>query len=70
MSDLAMQLAELEMRVGELSTALERITVERDNYRDAADSLAEELGNVRLALKQAQSDISRLRLWIAQGVEL
>jgi chromosome segregation ATPase len=58
------------MRVGELSTALERVTEERDNYRDAADSLTEELNHVRHALKQAQSDISRLRTWIAQGIEL
>jgi chromosome segregation ATPase len=70
MNDLAMQFAELEMRVSELSTALERVTFERDNYKDAADSLFKELEACKAALKQAQSDISRLRTWIAQGVEL
>lgn len=70
MNDLAMQFAELEIRVSELSTALERVTAERDQYRDSADSLFQELETCKTQLKQAQSDISRLRTWIAQGVEL
>lgn len=70
MNDLAMQFAELEIRVSELHTALERVTTERDQYKDTAESLFRELEACKTTLKQASSDISRLRTWIAQGVEL
>lgn len=70
MNDLPLQFAELEMRVTELHTALERITEERNNYKDTADSLMRELEACKITLAQAHSDISRLRVWIAQGVEL
>jgi uncharacterized membrane protein YfbV (UPF0208 family) len=70
MNDLTMQFAELEMRVSELSTALERVTEERNNYKDLADSFFKELETCKANLKLAHSDISRLRTWIAQGVEL
>lgn len=70
MNDMAMQFAELELRVNDLERALERVTDERNHYKDAADSLFQELEMLRAKLKQAQSDISRLRTWIAQGVEL
>jgi chromosome segregation ATPase len=70
MIDMTMQIAELEIRVSELSTALERVTGERDLYKDAADSLMNELEACKATLKQCLSDISRLRTYIAQGVEL
>ena len=70
MTDMTLQIAELEIRVSELSTALERVTTERDHYKDAAESLFKELEACKLTLKQCLSDISRLRTYLAQGVEL
>jgi chromosome segregation ATPase len=64
------QFAELELRVNDLQNALARIAEERDNYKDTADSLFKELEACRATLVQANSDISRLRVYLAQGAEL
>lgn len=64
------EFAELELRVNDLTNALTRVTEERDNYKDIADSLFKELEACRTTLIQANSDISRLRIWLAQGAEL
>jgi chromosome segregation ATPase len=64
------QFAELELRVNDLQNALTRVIEERDNYRDTADSLFKELEACRATLVQANSDISRLRVYLAQGAEL
>jgi len=64
------QFAELELRVNDLQNALTRVIEERDNYRDTADSLFKELEACRATLIQANSDISRLRVYLAQGAEL
>ena len=64
------QFAELELRVNDLQNALTRVIEERDNYRDTADSLFRELEACRTTLVQANSDISRLRVYLAQGAEL
>lgn len=64
------QFAELELRVNDLQNALARVTEERDNLKDTADSLFRELEACRLTLTQANSDISRLRIYLAQGAEL
>ena len=64
------QFAELELRVNDLQNALARVTEERDNYKDTADSLFRELEACRATLVQASSDISRLRVYLAQGAEL
>jgi chromosome segregation ATPase len=64
------QFAELELRVNDLQNALTRVTEERDNYRDTADSLFKELEACRATLTQANSDITRLRIFLAQGAEL
>jgi chromosome segregation ATPase len=66
----SIQFAELELRVNDLQNALARVTEERDNYKDTADSLFRELESCRVALVQASSDISRLRVYLAQGAEL
>ena len=63
-------IAELEQRVSELSAALELVTEDRDNLRDAANSMWKELDLCRATLTQAHSDISRLRVYLAQGAEL
>jgi chromosome segregation ATPase len=64
------QFAELELRVNDLQNALTRVIEERDNYKDTADSLFRELEYCRATLTQANSDISRLRIYLAQGAEL
>jgi chromosome segregation ATPase len=64
------QFAELELRVNDLQNALTRVIEERDNYKDTADSLFRELEACRTTLTQANSDISRLRVYLAQGAEL
>jgi len=61
---------ELEQRVSELSAALELVTEDRDNLRDTANSLMAEVEACRVTLTQAHSDISRLRVYLAQGAEL
>jgi chromosome segregation ATPase len=66
----SIQFAELELRVNDLTNALARVTEERDNYKDTADSLFRELEACRTSLVQASSDISRLRVYLAQGAEL
>jgi septation ring formation regulator EzrA len=66
----SIQFAELELRVNDLQNALTRVIEERDNYRDTADSLFKELEACRATLTQAHSDISRLRVYLAQGAEL
>ena len=64
------QFAELELRVNDLQNALTRVTKERDNLKDAANSLWKELEACRATLTQANSDITRLRIFLAQGAEL
>lgn len=64
------QFAELEMRVNDLQNALARVSEERDNLKDTADSLFKELEACRATLTQANSDITRLRIFLAQGAEL
>jgi chromosome segregation ATPase len=64
------QFAELELRVNDLQNALARVTEERDNLKDVSDSLFRELESCRVTLTQANSDISRLRIYLAQGAEL
>jgi len=66
----SIQFAELELRVNDLQNALARVIEERDNYKDTADSLFKELEACRTTLTQANSDITRLRIFLAQGAEL
>jgi hypothetical protein len=61
---------ENQLRISELSTALESVTAERDEilgyFRDAVKQLEE----TRKMLVQLKSDISRLQVLIATGGEL
>ena len=61
---------ENQLRISELSTALETVTAERDEilgyFRDAVKQLEE----TRKMLVQLKSDISRLQVLIATGGEL
>lgn len=64
------QFAELELRVAELSTALERVTAQRDELRDVNQRLINELETNFAYMKQLTSDLSRLQVAIQQGGEL
>ena len=64
------ELEQYKDRVDAMQIANEMLREERVLLKDAADSLHAELESCRLALKQAESIISRLRTHIAQGVEL
>ena len=64
------QFAELELRVAELSTALERVTAQRDELRDVNQRLITELDTNLAYMKQLNSDLSRLQVAIQQGGEL
>lgn len=64
------QFAELELRVSELSTALERVTAQRDELRDVNQRLITELDTNLAYMKQLNSDLSRLQVAIQQGGEL
>lgn len=64
------ELEEWRTRVDELRVALDRVREERDNLKDAAASLAVELEMLKKMHKQATATVERLRLHIAQGIEL
>lgn len=61
---------EAQLRISELSTALGIVTEQRDNLNDSLNSLIEELDAAKEAYKISQTVIERLRLHIAQGIEL
>lgn len=61
---------EAQIRISELSTALELVTEQRDNLEDAANSLNEELDFARKQISALQATVQRLKLHLQQGVEL
>jgi FtsZ-binding cell division protein ZapB len=67
---MTQEIVELQTRVSELSVALERVTEQRDNAVDAAESLHKELEACRERIKTLGGQLDRLRVHIAQGVEL
>jgi chromosome segregation ATPase len=67
---MSQEIIELQTRVSELMVALERLTEQRDNAIDAAESLHQELEATKTHLREAHATVSRLRVHIAQGVEL
>jgi predicted nucleic acid-binding Zn-ribbon protein len=67
---MSQEIIELQTRVAELSVALERVTEQRDNAVDAAESLHQKLEATKTHLREAHATVSRLRVYIAQGVEL
>jgi predicted nucleic acid-binding Zn-ribbon protein len=67
---MSQEIVELQTRVSELMVALERVTEQRDNSVDAAESLHTELEATKNHLREAHATVSRLRVYIAQGVEL
>jgi hypothetical protein len=67
---MSQEIVELQTSVSELMVALERVTEQRDNAVDAAESLHTELEATKTHLREAHATVSRLRVYIAQGVEL
>ena len=67
---MTQEINELQTRVAELSVALELVTSQRDDDRSNCVSLHQELEATKLHLQKAHADVSRLRVHIAQGVEL
>jgi hypothetical protein len=67
---MSQEIIELQARVAELSVALEAVTIQRNDCRDAADSLHAELEISRRRLSEVSAVVDRLRLHIQQGVEL
>ena len=67
---MSQEIIELQTRVAELSVALERVTEQRDNALDAAESLHKEVDACRDRIKILGGQLDRLRIHIQQGVEL
>ena len=59
-----------QTRVDDMQVIIDSLRSERDNLIDTANSLHQELENIKGYVKQSESIISRLRTHIAQGVEL
>ncbi len=64
------ELIEWQARSNDLSTSLERVREERDAARSSCDLLMNEVARLEEELRNASATIGRLRLHIAQGVEL
>ena len=67
---LSQEVVELQTRVSELHVALERVTEQRDNALDSAQSLHKELEDCKIRLATTNAYLDRLRLHIQQGIEL
>lgn len=67
---MSQEIVELQTRVSELMVALERVTEQRDNAVDSAESLHKELEASRDRIKTLGGQLDRLRIHIQQGVEL
>ncbi len=67
---MSQEIIELQTRVAELSVALERVTEQRDNALDAAESLHKEVDACRDRIKILGGQLDRLRIHIQQGIEL
>jgi septal ring factor EnvC (AmiA/AmiB activator) len=61
---------EAQMRIAELSTALGTVTDQRDNLEDSLNAAIRELDAHKQHVSALTTTIERLRLHIAQGVEL
>ena len=67
---MSQEIVELQTRVSELMVALERVTEQRDNAIDSAESLHKELEASRDRIKTLGGQLDRLRIHIQQGIEL
>jgi predicted nucleic acid-binding Zn-ribbon protein len=61
---------EAQLRIAELSTALAMVTEQRDNLEDSLTAAIREVDAYKQQIASLTATIERLRLHIAQGVEL
>jgi chromosome segregation ATPase len=61
---------EAQTRIAELSTALSIVTDQRNNLEESLDSAIKELDAHKSHISQLNSTVERLRVHIAQGIEL
>jgi hypothetical protein len=61
---------EAQLRIAELSTALAMVTEQRDNLEDSLTAAIREVDTHKQQIASLTATIERLRLHIAQGVEL
>ena len=61
---------EAQMRIAELSSALGLVTDQRDNLEDSLNAAIKEVDAHKQHVATLTTTIERLRLHIAQGVEL
>lgn len=64
------ELIEWQARAADLQNSVERLREERDAARSSIDLLMHEIACLEQEIRKDQSIIDRLRLHIAQGVEL
>ena len=67
---MSQEIVELQIRVSELMVAVERMTEQRDNAVDAAESLHKELEACRDRIKSLGGQLDRLRIHLQHGIEL
>jgi ABC-type protease/lipase transport system fused ATPase/permease subunit len=67
---LRQELTEAQQRISELSTALELVTKQRNDWKHVADDYWNDLEAEKKKSKFLQATVDRLRLHIQQGVEL
>jgi len=61
---------EAQLRIAELSTVLAHVTEQRDNLEDSLTAAIREVDAYKQQIASLTATIERLRLHIAQGVEL
>jgi chromosome segregation ATPase len=61
---------EAQLRIAELSNVLATVTEQRDNLEDSLNAAIHELDAHKTHISHLTATVERLRLHIAQGVEL
>jgi predicted nucleic acid-binding Zn-ribbon protein len=61
---------EAQLRIAELSNALQDAAIARDTFKDVSESLMIELDAYKRKVRELEATVQRLRLHIQQGVEL
>ena len=64
------EMIEWQVRAADLQNSVERLREERDAARSSIDLLMHESASLEQKIHDQQSIIDRLRLHIAQGIEL
>jgi predicted nucleic acid-binding Zn-ribbon protein len=70
LDDMRLMIEDAQLRIAELSNALQDAAIARDTFKDAAESLMIELDAYKRKVRELEATVSRLRLHIQQGVEL